>query len=166
MCGKPVNRYCRVLTQRPFPFHRTSHFFKLNLFPIAFQGINKRVWGKDYSTCSGFQTPDGYLEWCRNFRFPRMRAWAKRWRPKLIIGAGSTFKADFKRAFGFEAARETKEDINGAKLVWMSRDATVLAVIPSLARPGRGLLSNPADFQACGKRLRALLDDLNQGKLS
>src|ERR1700682_3175271 len=99
----------------PFPFHRRSQFFKLNLFPVAFKEVDPQLWIDKYKTATGLPTQDAYVQWCRENRFPQMRSWVEKGRPTLIVGvgAGRERKPDFKEAFGFTEALEYEETIEG-----------------------------------------------------
>ena len=155
--GNPVSEYNLVAQVTPFPFHRNSDFFKLNLFPIAFQRVDAQLWTGKYEAATGLSTREEYLEWCRRKRFPVMRSWVEHGQPKLIVGVGSSYKDDFRRAFGFEGT-ETKEIMEGKELAWMSKDRTVLAVIPFL---GKFQLASDKQLQAFGQRLGVLYSRLH-----
>ena len=156
--GRPVEDYEDVAREEPFPFHRHSDFFKLNLFPIAFKDVKKKKYPQLWNECrraTGLSTADDYLDWCRENRFPQMRSWVKRGQPNLIIGVGLEYQLDFQKAFGFEGV-VNEERIEGTRLVWMSNGKSILALVPSPTSPS-GLNSNKR-MQAFGKRLRAILN--------
>jgi hypothetical protein len=140
----------------PFPFHRRSQFFKLNLFPVAFKEVDPQLWIDKYQTATGLATRDSYVQWCRENRFPQMRSWVEKGKPKLIvgIGAGKERKPDFKGAFGFTDAQENEETIEGKKLVWMRNGKAILAIIPFLGYQN-GLLNSDQLVQTFGERLGA-----------
>ena len=142
---------CRI--RDAFPFHRESDFFQLNLYPIAFRKVDSHLWVDKYKAATGLSTRDEYLEWCRRNRFPEIRSWMERGRPKLIVGVGSSFQDDFRTAFGFHGG-ENEENIEGRTLAWMSNGSTFLAVIPFL---GQFQLDSDRRLQAFGHRLGALM---------
>ncbi len=161
MRGGSVQDYKRIAFEEPFPFHRRSDFFKLNVFPIAFKKIKQkhdpRLWFDKYGELTGLSTADQYIDWCRANRFPAIRSWVKRGRPRLIIcvGGSKEFRDDFQKAFGFDG-KEHEEDIQGKKLVWVSKSRSVLATVPYSTSPS-GINSNPL-MQAFGERLGEILD--------
>jgi hypothetical protein len=152
MRGQQVAEYRRVAQETPFPFHCDSDYFKLNLFPVAFQKVDPQLWNDKYKSATGLATREEYLEWCREHRFPQIRSWMALGQPKLVVGVGSSCKDDFRQAFGFMGA-ENKESIEGRPLFWMSKGETVLAVIPFL---GPFRLDSDKRLQAFGRRLGAL----------
>jgi hypothetical protein len=157
--GGSVSDYRRVASGTPFPFHRDSDFFQLNLFPVAFKEVDPQLWIDKYKTAIGLPTRDAYVRWCRENRFPQMRSWVEKGKPKLIvgIGAGRERKPDFKEAFGFTAAWENEETIEGKKLVWMRNGKAILAIIPFLGYQN-GLLNTDQLVEAFGERLGAILN--------
>jgi hypothetical protein len=156
MRGDSVSEYKHIAHETPFPFHKDSKYFKLNLFPINFRRVDSRLWTDRYKAITGLNTRDAYLEWCRCNRFPAMRSWMDRGRPKLVVGVGSSCKSEFRSAFGFEGP-EHKERIEDKDLVWLSNGTAVLAVIPFLGPFG---LNSNKRLEAFGRRLGALLNAL------
>jgi len=153
MRGRSVSDYKCVANETPFPFHRDSEFFKLNLFPVAFKKVGPQLWIDTYKNATGLSTRGAYLKWCRDNRFPKIRSWMELGQPKLVVGVGSHTKDDFQKAFGFKGA-ENEENIEGKKLVWMSNGKAILAVIPFL---GQFHLNSNQRLQAFGERLGAIL---------
>lgn len=104
MRGRDVDGFRSTAFETPFPFHKESEYFKLNLFPIAFKALKQKreLWNEKYGKLTGLSTPDNYLDWCRKNRFPRMRRWVETGSPKLIIGTGRWAIHDFPKAFGFQ----------------------------------------------------------------
>lgn len=154
--GQPIAEYKSLASENPFPFHRNSDYFKMNLFPIAYRSLNDRTWSEDYAVATGIATLAGYLDWCKHHRFPRIRSWMERSNPRLIICYGMLSKVDFHDAFGGSEPWQT-EQISALPLLWKLTNAgkTRLAIIPFL-RPGRGVLSSAEQLQAFGQRLAAL----------
>jgi len=62
MRGKTVSGYQSVAYEMPFPFHRESDFFQLNLHPIAFRKVDSHLWVDKYKAATGLSTRDEYLE--------------------------------------------------------------------------------------------------------
>ena len=158
MLGRPARDWRSVLYEKPFPFHRRSDYFKLNLFPIAFKN-GRAPWTDDHRKATGFSTKDEYYEWCRGNRFPRIRSWVRRGQPRLIICVGLGTKdekvLEYQKAFGFEGVAN-KECIEGARLAWMSDGKSFLAVVPYPTYPDG--LNSYERIEAFGKRLRAILN--------
>jgi hypothetical protein len=155
MRGGHVTEYRRIARQTPFPFHRDSDYFNLNLFPVAFQKVDPSLWDGKYRSATGLATREEYLEWCRKHRFLQIRSWMALGQPRLVVGVGSSFKDDFREAFGFTGA-EMKETIEGRELSWTSKGNAVLAVVPFL---GPFRLDSDKRLQAFGRRLGSLLTE-------
>lgn len=153
MRGRPVEDWRSIAYEKPFPFHRRSDFFKLNLFPIAFNN-REAPWTDDEKKLTGLATKAEYYEWCRENRFPRIRSWVKRGRPRLIICVGLEDQLDYQKAFGLGGVVNS-ERIEGVRLVWMSDGRAIFAVVPYPSSQS-GLNSNKR-IQAFGKRLRDIL---------
>jgi hypothetical protein len=154
--GGSVQDYHRVAYETPFPFDRQSQYFKINLFPVACKDT-RAIWGEALKANTGFPTKADCLQWCRQNRFPEMRGWVEKGKPKLIVGFGARWEPDFRNAFGFTTAKGSTETIEeGLNLVWMRIGKTTLAIIPFLGWQG-GLLSRDHSIQAFGKRLGVIL---------
>jgi hypothetical protein len=150
MRGLPVQDYEKVAYESPFPFHKDSNFFKLNLFPVAFRDISPSRWTLEFAEATGLATKKDYEDWCVNHRFPEIRSWTSQGHPQLVVGLGLTHADNFCRAFPFEG--ETREEgILDRRLVWVSNGANTLAVTPALSSPS-GLNSDQL-LQAFGARL-------------
>lgn|GEM_PF-457665 len=155
MRGGSVQEYSRIAFETPFPFHKQSQYFKLNLFPVACKDT-QAPWTEALKEATGFPTKAECLQWCRRNRFPEMRFWVEKGKPKLIVGFGARWEADFRKAFGFGASKGTTETVEGQKLIWMQNDDSILAIIPFLGWQG-GLLNRDDSIQAFGKRLAQIL---------
>ncbi|WP_150295016.1 hypothetical protein, partial [Sphingobium estronivorans] len=82
--GTPSEEYRRFAEQaRPFERGSTG-YFKGNLFPEPFNNVG--VWDANAVDGTGFATKAEYQTWLRAARFPVMRAWIEKCRPKLVIG--------------------------------------------------------------------------------
>lgn len=80
-----------------------TEIYKMNLYPIAFPDTKQDYWSKyGLSNVTGIETRELYLAWCRVHRFPCFANSVKNYRPKLIIGTGTSYTADFILAFGGE----------------------------------------------------------------
>ncbi len=157
MRGGQVHDYRHVAFETPYPFHRDSQYFKMNLFPIAFRKVDTALWVDKYRAATGLATRDDYVTWCRANRFPKIRSWMERGQPKLIVGIGSSHAADFQSAFGFRGVG-TEETLEGRKLFWQSNGNAILAVIPFL---GQFQLDSDRRIQAFGERIGALADTIH-----
>jgi hypothetical protein len=155
MKGGSVSEYRNIAYNNPFPFHRKSNYFKLNLFPVACRSTSAE-WTEELKVATGFSTKAQCLQWCRYNRFPTMRGWVEEGSPKLLVCYGSSYKDDFKEAFGFTGAKEYRETIEGLNLVWMRKKKTTLAIIPFLNFQ-KGLLNSDHLVGAFGKFLGTLL---------
>lgn len=119
--------------------------FKLNLFPLPSPSVTSSAWGAAYRSHGRLGNKAAYYEHCRKVRCPTLRELRHRYRPRVIVGTGKTFRDDFAAAFGFEG-EPRQIDIsspNGATrtLSRYSDQGTLLYVTPFFG--GRyGLNSN------------------------
>lgn len=154
MRGRPLEAYKDIANEEPFPFHCKSDYFKLNLFPVAFQKVDAALWDHQYRTATGLPSRSEYLRWCRENRFPIIRSWVKQGQPKLIVCVGLSYMEDFHCAFGI-SGKKHEETIQGKRLVWFADDTTTVAVVPFPTSPS-GLNSDQA-VQAFGQRLSSIV---------
>lgn len=141
---------------RPF-VQKSTGFFKLNLYPLAFKNTSHSLWRGPIAQTTGFPEKNQYIAWIRSHRFPQMRIWAKEHKPKLILCTGKTYAADFMCAFG-DGGVFNSEEIEGKTLQWYrNQDGTVVAVIPFMVNR-YGLTRNDA-IQAFGQRIRQIIQD-------
>jgi hypothetical protein len=159
MHGRPLEAYKAMANEQPFPFHRESDYFKLNLFPVAFQKVDAALWDQQYRAATGLASREEYLRWCRENRFPMIRSWMKQGQPKLIVSVGLSNMEDFHGAFGI-GGTEHEEIIQGKRLVWFADDTTTVAVVPFPTSPS-GLNSNEA-IQEFGQRLSGIVGSMKQ----
>lgn len=153
-CGS-VAEY-RAFAERRQPFVRgSSGFARLNLYPVGFADTDPRRWGEDFVAVTGFGRKADYLAWCDAHRLPVLRRWTVQHAPRLVVGLGKSYVAQFQAAFLGGRARLVREPLAGKELAWGVSDAgTVVAVLPFLTSAS-GLQSDAA-IQAFGSRLRAL----------
>jgi len=154
MRGRSVEDYIELASGQPFPFHRNSDYFKLNLFPVAFQKVSAALWDKHYRKATGLSSRSEYIQWCRENRFPAVRSWVRRGRPRLIVSVGLSEVENFKEAFGIKG-QEHEEIIDRRRLAWFADETTLAAVVPFPTSPS-GLNSNQA-IQAFGDRLAEIM---------
>jgi hypothetical protein len=155
MRGDRVAEYKRVAYERPFPFHKDSKYFKLNLFPIPFRKVDPGLWTDKYKLLTGLPTRAAYLQWCRERRFPGIREWTELGQPRLVVGIGRSCTSDFRAAFGFTGP-ETRVTIADRELIWMSNGKAALAIIPFLGYQ-KGSLNSDNLLQAFGEHLGTIL---------
>jgi hypothetical protein len=156
--GRSIADYEQIAYATPFPFHRDSDYFKLNLYPVAYRNLQGRRWPAHYCALTGIPTVEAYLQWCREHRFPRIRSWVERGQPKLIVGVGKGHRDDFLRAFGSSKPIQ-EECVEGFRFLRTEADAgkSCLAIIPFLGHQ-RGCLNSDKGIQAVGQRLGVLLN--------
>jgi hypothetical protein len=159
MHGRPVEDYKDIANEEPFPFHRESNYFKLNLFPVAFQKVDAALWDDQYSAVTDLTSRPDYLRWCRENRFPVIRSWVEQGQPELIVCVGLSYIEDFHGAFGISGTKH-EETIEGKRLVWFADDTTTVAVVPFPTSPS-GLNSDLA-VQAFGRRLSGFVGSMKQ----
>lgn len=156
--GGRVEDYRSVACAMPFPFERSSDYFKLNLYPIAFASVASRHWESEYRELTGIETLNGYLRWCRQYRFPQIRSWVARGQPKLVVGIGLGERLNYISAFGATDVRGPEKVDNHGSL-WRAKingGRGHLAVTPFLGYQ-QGSLSTDAQLQAFGVRLGEIL---------
>ncbi|AVO35471.1 hypothetical protein [Ottowia oryzae] len=156
--GTQVSGY-RDFCEQAKPFTQgSSGYFKMNLYPIAFKDTNQARWHADFAQATGFEEKSGYIEWCRQLRFPQMRQWAAAARPKLILCLGKSYRDDFHKAFCDENTRLTHDPpIDGRDLWWgVNRDGILVAIIPFMVNR-HGLTRNES-IQKFGDRIAQLME--------
>jgi hypothetical protein len=128
-----------------------NELFKLNLYPIAFDSTDHRLWKKyELDEITGFSSKYLFNTWCFFNRFPayvKMRAAHK---PKLIICTGVDYLRDFLMCFaGHSIGQVNTGVINDDSannsytrtFYWVKVECTLIIVIPFFS--GRyGLNSN------------------------
>lgn len=98
MEGRPVTEY-REFARARQPFVKGSKgYFKGNLFPYACR--NTREWTEEVARETGLADKSAYQQWCRENRWPVIRQWVEKYRPKVFIGVGvgKDFRQDFASA--------------------------------------------------------------------
>jgi len=141
---------------QPFVHKAGSGYFKMNLYPIAFKNTDAGLWQQEFSEITGFADKQEYVNFCNRYRFAEMNAWVEKYRPRLIIGFGTSYDNEFNAAFsdGFRSFKQ--EEIAGKKLKWKrNENGTLLAVLP-FPSGSHGLNSN-VSLQKFGERLAELL---------
>jgi hypothetical protein len=157
MQGGLVKDY-KEMTKNMRPFVKDSQgFFKLNLFPISFKDTDHQRWLSDFSEATGFENKADYLAWCRRMRFPEMRKWVAKSKPKAIVCFGKTFIKDFHGAFVNGETTFVRETIQNRELSWVrTQDDVLIAVCPF---PGnRYGLNSDALLQSFGDRIGVLMN--------
>lgn len=174
-CGECIDKYKdKKYSEFPFiPFAddiKGRGFFKINLFPIAFPGVNY-PWKSekiDYEKITNLQNKDIYKEWCRKNRFPAIKCWIKKYNPKIVIcfGKSPEFLADFKKVFltdnsyskGCIPLKEKTGEESKRNLIWFKNNSTgmVIVICPF---PGwqAYCLNNDYWLQTAGNEIRNIL---------
>ena len=142
--GYSVKTY-KEFAEKFQPFvHDSKGYFKGNLYPYACNNVHE--WHEYAARETGFPDKKSYLQWCSDYRFPEVKNWVDEYQPKVFIGVGSTYRADFSRAF-FGEAVELKEEIfsvngHGKRIFYTKVAGKTLFVIPHLSGGKNGLNSN------------------------
>ncbi|WP_290536765.1 hypothetical protein [Alcanivorax sp.] len=133
-----------------------SGYFKMNLYPIGFKDTSQKRWIEDFEVVTGFGSKFDYLEWCSECRFPQIRGWAKKYKPKLILCLGKSYADDFLKAFHEEGAEFNTEIIDDRELRWVcNSDGALVVVVPFMVN-ANGLVRN-ASIQRFGDRVYEIL---------
>jgi hypothetical protein len=146
---------------QPFVVGKAS-YFKMNLYPISFKDTGHDKWEEEFSTISGFEKKADYLQWCAEKRFPVLRGWVSRFKPKLIICFGKTYADDFAISFYDPDKNFIHEVIDDKDLKWgVNRDGSLIVVLPFMVNPN-GLNKNES-IQKFGNRISELLTSQSTG---
>ncbi|MBE2897950.1 hypothetical protein HPC37_03690 [Pasteurellaceae bacterium 20609_3] len=154
--GEVENYDAFARTHRVWMKGAKTGYLKMNLFPLSFQDTDPAHWHNGLTALLGFQNKDEYLNWCREYRFPRIKSDVLRYQPKLILCFAKSYHADFDRAFSDNNLPFTELEIEQLSVRWKRNDnGTVIVVLPFPNRP-RGLQRNCA-IQAIGEFIRTLI---------
>jgi hypothetical protein len=155
--GTSLEKY-KDFAQDKRPFEKgCTGYFKGNLFPVACSKMS--AWDEGHRQETGFETKDTYQDWVCKARFPIVRSWIEKCRPRLVICSGLTRLYDFTDATGTVHVPEAHRfDVNGhEKRMHVATKGTVpIAVIPHLSGGPAGLNSNKAIVLAA-KHIRDVL---------
>ncbi len=91
----------KAFASKKQPFVEGSEgYFKGNIYPFACNNVAE--WSSEMADELGCDKKT-YLRWCDEHRIPVIRSWVTKYRPKVFIGVGATYRAIFSRAvFGRE----------------------------------------------------------------
>lgn len=137
-----------AFAERCQPFVRGSKgYFKGNLYyPYAFRNV--RDWPEALRLASGNATKGEYRQAIRDARFPVIRHWIAKCRPRLFIGIGVTHVDEFKAILGCSQMDCQRITVKGrTKTIWMSDRSDLhvpLVVLPHLTGGPNGLNSHEA----------------------
>lgn len=159
--GEPVGSYdSYIRNQCP----TGDEIFKLNLYPIAFNSTDDSLWGTyGLSEITGLQDKYIYRTWCFLNRFPAISRLVDTYRPRVIIGTGTSYLIDFMTCFaGTDASRGVLgSDVIGTdktrrRYYWLRRqNGTLIVVIPFFS--GSSGLNSNALLQEMGERIGSLM---------
>lgn len=142
-------------TVKPFT-QGAKGYFKLNLYPLAFKNTNHSLWSEGFAEATGLKNKGEYIRWIEQNRFPKLRAWAKERKPRLIICVGISYKNEFIAAFGGEGAQVKEAVAGGKKFYYFKNEAgTIVAITYFLGNP-HGLNSDAA-IKATGEKIAQIL---------
>lgn len=87
------------------PFVEGSEgYFKGNIYPCACNNVAE--WSSETADEVG-GSKDAYVQWCNEHRIPVIHSWVKKYRPKVFIGVGASYRTIFSKAvFGHEVEFE------------------------------------------------------------
>jgi len=148
------------------PFAKGSKgYFKGNLFSYACSDVSS--WDQKAEAITGFKEKQLYYKEYRKLVFPEVYKQATRYRPRLIIGVGTTFKEDFSLAFLNDAGSLFQQkcfEINSHRknIFYIKNTETKLVVIPHLSGGKNGLNSNAALFEVGSFIRKNILDSVEE----
>jgi hypothetical protein len=133
------------------------NYFKLNLFPLGFRTVSPSLWQECHSRLTGFNAKSDYISWCKDNRFPKLKAWAYEHTPRLILCTGKSYASDFFLAFG-NGECPKRDDQTGKAISYLvtNHGKTLVAVTYFPGRP-HGLNSDQK-LSATGRRLAQLMN--------
>ena len=139
----------REFAHRAQPFALNSKgYLKGNLFPVPFNNVG--AWDEAATEMTGFTTKDEYQSWVRAVRFPILKDWIERCRPRLLIGSGISHLTDFLTIAGADEAPDAfRFEVNGhSKRVFIGKNGLVpIAIVPHLSGGIHSLNSNQSITQ-------------------
>lgn len=146
--GQTLENHRNYARQQRIFQNNCSGYFKGNLFPVGVQSV--ATWTDELIYRTGFQTKANYYDWCRQNHFPRIREWALKHKPKLIIGCGVSFLNDFATAFLGEPIKPIQKQIKSGYRVrnMYVFNGTPLVVVPHLSGGPSGLTSHESIIRA------------------
>jgi hypothetical protein len=165
LAGHDVGKY-QEFYETEQCFRERSRYFKLNLYPIGFKDTSPEHWREWLAPRTGFETKQEYKEWCHRNRFPVLREWVQKYRPRLIVCTGISYRTEFFKAFG-DGTQNPQVDNGVGKPIWYTvtnAGRTLVAVIYFLG--GRKGLKSDPELSATGKRLAGLLHKIDGGAQS
>lgn len=154
--GRKVEEY-KDYAEEVQPFTEGgSGFFKMNLYPIAFKDTSEQRWERDFSTITGFESKQAYVEWCRKYRLPMIRSWSEAYKPRLIICLGKSYIEDYAKAFACDIDAFEKLRIDDRDLSWqINKFGSLVAVVPFMVN-SNGLVKNES-IQKFGAKISELM---------
>lgn len=154
--GEPASKY-KHFSEANQPFVKGHHgYFKMNVYPIGFKDTSHDRWHTKFASITGFDQKSEYLKWCAENRLPRIRQWASKCKPRLVICLGKTYKDHFGAAFLDGQVDFHVESIDDRELAWsFNSDGTLVTVLPFMVNRN-GLVKN-VSIQKFGNRIAQLL---------
>lgn len=167
--GKEVSDYKNIETDCNIP-----EIFKMNLFPIAFNNTDNKLWKKHgLDKLTGIEDKYLYVTWCFLHRYPTFSNMVFEKRPKLIIGTGISYLTDFFACFAGKmkpitpinietiAQESSKGKINYRRFYWSKIfDQTLLVVVPFPA--GSNGMNSDYLIKSIGSKIRELVPELSR----
>lgn len=153
--GDDVSSYKQFAElHKPFCINSPG-YFKANLYPIAFKNTSFALWKDQFSNLTGFDSKRDYLDWCSEYRLPKMRDWAREFKPKIIVCLGKSYFHDFAIAFTDESTQIHRETLDDRELAWgFNEDGTLVVILPFMGG-SNGLVRN-GTIQKFGARIAEL----------
>lgn len=157
IAGKKLTEYKSFAKEyKPFVNNSHTNYFKMNLYPIAFKNTSNAHWSEEFAKEIGLLTKYDYINWIRYNRFPVMKTWVSKYKPKLIICVGITYFEDFKQAFMLDDVKVNEETIDAKKFLWFKNsNNTIVINIPFMVN--RNGLTRNESIEKFGFRIKELL---------
>lgn len=141
--GLAVTDYREFALERQIFARGSQGYFKGNLYPYASRRLTE--WSESARVATGMDK-GAYQVACEKDWFPVIRSWVQEYRPRLVIGVGSSFRSQFASAIlGQSTSFDQRTfDVNGyRKRMYFSLDGdTPLVIVPHISGSSRGLNSD------------------------
>lgn len=142
LCDEPLDNWQSFAMRERVFENGCSGYLKGNIYPEQFSDV--ATWDPAVAARTGCASKPEYYARVKEATFAGARQWVEKCRPKLIIGAGIGFAADFLQIVGGTelGARHWWTSDSGARkgLYFTTSGIVPLAVIPHLSGQGTSVL--------------------------
>lgn len=160
--GKESEGYADFFQKtKPFVEGKTG-YLKINLYPLAFKNTNTDNWASTQRISTGIKSKEDYKKWIEKERFPVIRRWTEKHKPRLILCFGTSHRTDFAAAFLEPKAKLQKIDksISKGLTIYQQRinDGKTLVVIAAHPTSPSKVMKSDQERENLGKYLAEALN--------